>query len=406
LDAEIASGYYYIGKTQGSAFTPNLGKWSQAMTAFEGALVLEKRAAARDPKDLGAPGRIVVLLTAMANVREAQGNIPAAMDLLQQAWTEAEPVIAGPWTMRLGQIANSAYYRSMDYSQDGVWSMADPETALSWINQSEVIVQRLLDGKPELRKDTGRLSQMVYVQLVKAGRLLQLGRDAEAKAIYQKSLPVMDTTDPKDDRPFLYTRRWIHVDYAQYLFRHGDLRGAIRMSTLIRPDQKREKGEADTDDLFNRIEMADEYGWAAVLDLSSGKSAQGRQEMSHCLKSFHQMRQTTPELMWTTTGLVKNELMLADLPQVSPKQAKDMLEEVVLLTHAYAVTQPTVLSAQVDEAKARVGLAKLAKTAHRTAEQKAEAEKASKLLEPVCASRPKLVAAHVLLAAAHGLEKI
>ena len=406
LDAEIASGYYYIGKTQGSAFTPNLGKWSQAMTAFEGALVIEKRAAARDPKDLGAPGRIVVLLTSMANVREAQGDIPAAMALLQQAWTEAQPVIAAPWTLRLGQIANSAYYRSMDYSQDGVWSMADPEAALDWINQSDVIVQRLLDGKPELRKDAGRLSQMVYVQLVKAGRLLQLGRDAEAKAIYEKYLPVMDTTDPKDDRPFLYTRRWIHVDYAQYLFRHGDLAGAIRMSALIRPDQKRENNEAGTEDLFNRIEMADEYGWAAVLDLSSGKTAKGQQEMRQCLESYRQMRQTAPDLMWTTTGLVKNELMLADLPQVSPEQAKDMLDEVVLLTHAYAVTQPTVLSAQVDEAKAHVGLAKLAKRAWRTPEQKAEAEKASELLEPICAARPKLVAAHVLLAAAHGLEKI
>jgi tetratricopeptide (TPR) repeat protein len=406
LDAEIASGYYYIGKTQGNPFTPNLGKWSQAMTAFEGALTIEKRAAARDPKDLGAPGRIVVLLTSMANVREAQGDIPAAMDLLQQAWTEAQLVIAGPWTPRLGQIANSAYYRSMDYSHDGVWSMADPEAALNWINQSDLIVQRLLDGKPELRQVPGRLSQMVYVQLIKAGRLIQLGREAEAKAIYKKYLPVMDTTDPKDDRPFLYTRRWIHVDYAQYLFRHGDLAGAIQMSTLIRPEQKREKSEAGTEDLFNRIELADEYGWAAVLDLSSGKTAKGQQEMRQCLESYRQMRQGAPDLMWTTTGLVKNELMLAELPQVSAKDANEMLEEAALLTHSYAMSQPTVLSAQVDEAHARVGLAKLAQRAHHPAEQKAEAEKARRLLERVCAVRPKLISAHTLLISAHELEKV
>ena len=406
LDTEIASGYYYIGKTQGSAFTPNLGKWKQAMTAFEGALVIEKRAAARDPKDLGAPGRIIVLLTSMANVREAQGDIPAAMQLLQQAWTVAGPIVAGPWTSRLGQIANSAYYRSMDYSHDGVWSMADPESALDWINQSDAIVQKLLDGKPELRNDPNRISQMVYVQLVKAGRLLQLGRDAEAQAIYEKYLPVMDNTDPKDVKPFLYTRRWIHLDYAQFLFRHGDLAGAMRMSRLIRPDQKHEISEAGTDDLFNRIEVADEYGWAAVLDLSNGKSVQGRQEMGHCLESYHEMRQTAPELMWTTTGLVKNDLMLADLPQVSPEQARVMLEEVVSLTRAYAITQPTVLSAQVDEAQAHVALAKLAEKARHTSEQKAEAEMAIRLLEPICAARPKLIAAHLLLTAARGLQKI
>ena len=406
LDAEIASGYYYIGKTQGSAFTPNLGKWTQAMTAYEGALAIERRAAARDPKDLGAPGRIVVLLTAMANVREAQGDIPAAMALLQQAWTEAEPITTGPWTSRLGQIANSAYYRSMDYSHDGVWSLADPESALNWINQSDTIVQKLLDGKPELRNDPGRISQMVYVQLVKAGILLQLGRDAEAQDIYEKYLPVMDNTDAKDDRPFLYTRRWIHVDYAFYLFRHGDLHGAISMSKLIRPDQKREMSEAGTDDLYNRIEMADEYGWAALLDLSSGKTAQGQQEMRRCLESYHQMRKQAPELMWTTTGLVKNDLLLADLPQVSPEQAKVMLQEVVTLTHAYAITQPTVLSAQVDEAQAHVALAKLAEKARHTSEQKAEAAMARMLLEPICAARPKLIPAHVLLATALELQKI
>lgn len=406
LDAEIASGYYYIGKTQGSAFTPNLGKWAQAMTAYEGALAIERRAAARDPKDLGAPGRIVVLLTAMANVREAQGDIPAAMVLLQQAWTEAEPIAKGPWTSRLGQVANSAYYQSMDYSHDGVWSMADPESALTWINQSDAIVQKLLDGKPELRNDPNRISQMVYVQLVKAGRLLQLGRDAEAQAISEKYLPVMDNTDPKDERPFLYTRRWIHLDYALYLFRHGDLHGAVSMSKLIRPDQKREMSEAGTDDLYNRIEIADEYGWAALLDLSSGKTAQGQQEMSRCLESYHEMRQKAPELMWTTTGLVKNDLMLADLPQVSAKQARIMLQEVVSLTRAYSITQPTVLSAQVDEAQAHVALAKLAEKAQHTSEQKAEAAMAAKLLVPICAARPKLVAAHVLLAAARGLQKV
>ena len=178
------------------------------------------------------------------------------------------------------------------------------------------------------------------------------------------------------------------------------------MSTLIRPDQKREKNEAGTEDLFSRIEIADEYGWAAVLDLSSGKTAKGQQEMRQCLESYRQMRQRAPDLMWTTTGLVKNELMLAELPQVSAKDANAMLEEAASLTHAYSMTQPTVLSAQVEEAQARVGLAKLAQKERHTTEQKAEAEKASRLLERVCAARPKLIAAHALLVSAHELEKV
>ena len=52
LDAELATGFYYLGQVQGNPYKPNLGNRAAALTSFEGGLAIERRSLLRQPNDI------------------------------------------------------------------------------------------------------------------------------------------------------------------------------------------------------------------------------------------------------------------------------------------------------------------------------------------------------------------
>ncbi len=387
LDAELATGFYYLGQLQGNPYKPNLGNRAAALTSFEGGLAIERRSLLRQPNDLANIGRISVVLHSIAQLKDAEGDIPAGIKLNTEAWNNAQRVRRdGPKNTRFNQIANIGYGEAMEYCYDGVWSMADPQTSLEWIIQAEQVLEEYAGARPEIRTSPRYLSIRGYLQQVQAADLIKLGRGEEARAVYESGLPVLDSTPPKDDEPFIFTRRWFHADYAAFLLEHGEVARATKLSEIVRPEEHHELVEKD--DLYSQVSNANEIGWTAVIDFANGKSAPGRAEMKSALDIYRRLRLQVPDLMWTNTGLIQQLMTFGELPQLTPAEARPMFVEAAGIAHGYAATHPDVLSAQMVEGRAHLGLAKLAQKQRDRATQQAEAAIAVQLLDPVAAMRP------------------
>jgi hypothetical protein len=403
LDAELATGFYYLAQLQGNPYKPNLGNRAAALTSFEGGLAIERRSLARQPDDIPNIARVSLVLHGMAQLKDAEGDIPAGIKLNTEAWNNAQRVRReGSKNPRFNQIANIGYGEAMEYCYDGVWSMADPQKSLEWITQAEQVLEEYASAKPEIRTTTHYLGIHGYLEQVEAGDLIKLGHGEEARALYERGLQVLDSTPPKDDEPFIFTRRWFHADYAAFLLQHGELDKATKLSEIVRPEEHHELIEKD--DLYSAVSNANEIGWTAVIDLANGRSAVGRAEMKTALDSYRRLHQQVPDLMWTNTGLLQELMMFAELPQLTPSEARPMFVEAAGIAHGYAVTHPEVLSAQMVEGRAHLGLAKLAQKEHDMTTQQVEAAIAVKLLEPVTAVRPTYKELQDLTASARALR--
>ena len=398
FDKELASGFYTMGLIQGNAHTPSLGDRRGAMSSYVSALAIERRIEARNPTDILGRGRITVLLNLIATLHEAEGDIVGGMKLRDEAWQMSQSVLQGPKSTRFMQIANGTYLKSMDMYGDAQWNMADPEQALVWIMRSEDVVHQFGAANPKFLKVPNYISELVYVEYTKANVLNALGREDEATTIYEDMLKYMDTSTGKD-RVTIEVRRMLHAAYGRMLFDRGDIKRAIEVSEVARPAEHHEANEAG-DEVWTNLSVADEKAWAAMLDVRSGKTAEGRAQMRECLDLYHRLRKIAPDLMWTTSLLAYHLVDFAEMKETPAVEAKAMLTEAVQLSHAYAAGHADVLSAQLLEAQAHVALATLAARAGNSADASAESAQAQALLQPIVLARPKLVAAHTLMARA------
>lgn len=403
LDAELATGFYYLGQLEGNPYKPNLGNRSAALASYEGGLAIERRSLLRQPDDIPTMARVSLVLHSIAQLKDAEGDIPAGIKLNAEAWDIAQRVRReGSKNARFNQIANLGYGLAMEYCYDGVWSMADPEKSLQWITQAEQVLSEYSSARPEILTTPHYLSIHGYLEQVKAGDLIKLGRSDEARAIYELGLPALDSTPPRDDEPFIFTRRWFHADYAAFLLDRGEVARATRLSEIVKPDEHHELVEKD--DLYSAVSNANETGWTAVIDFANGKGAQGRAEMKTTLDTYRRLREQVPDLMWTNTGLLQQLMRFAELPQLTPAEAQPMFMEAAGIAHRYQAKHPEVLSAQMEEGRAHLGLAKLAQKQHDLPAQHAEAAIAAKLLEPVAAIRPSYKELQDLTATARTLR--
>ena len=49
LDAELATGFYYLAQVQGNPYKPNLGNRAAALISYENGLAIERRSLLRQP---------------------------------------------------------------------------------------------------------------------------------------------------------------------------------------------------------------------------------------------------------------------------------------------------------------------------------------------------------------------
>jgi hypothetical protein len=119
-----------------------------------------------------------------------------------------------------------------------------------------------------------------------------------------------------------------------------------------------------------------QMGWIAEVDLRNARVAKGLDEMRQSLAASRRSWKAAPNRTSTAVEHLHHLLRFADDPNVPASEARAMYQEALPIATAYTAGHPTVLSSQVDEARAHVGLARLAREAHDRAALDAESGQA------------------------------
>jgi serine/threonine protein kinase/tetratricopeptide (TPR) repeat protein len=400
---DLASGFYSMAMVEGYPNQLSLGDRQGSLKLFNMAIAMQKRHQLEDPNDPESRGRMGLMLSQMSNVRNALGDVPGAIALEQQAWEEVQPILRGPKSRRFTQIATYCFFRAVYLSSDGQFDMADPDEALVWIDRAIQLRADLVAEKPEFLKDQNFLSQRANDGLIKALILHSLKRDQEARGLFEQQLAAVDAQAGSTSFDVQKTRHDVHAAYAEFLLATGDLAGAAELAKILvqsRP-QKATVGDAAWDAMM----VGTELGVWAEIRMRQGHVQEAVAGMKESLEATRQLLAHDPDYQVAAAEHADRLLTFAEISQTPVEEARSMFNEAIPIVSAFANAHPTVLSAQIQGARAHLGLARLAAGERNVAEQRREAAAALQLLEVVVAQRPRLAQVQDLLATARQLQE-
>jgi tetratricopeptide (TPR) repeat protein len=342
------------------------------------------------------------MLAMKSNVQNSLGRVPEAIALEEQAWTEVQPVLKGPKSNRWMQIATYCFFHAVYQSLDGQYNMADPSGALLWVERAENLLLELGDTKPEFKVDPKYVTALENTRMAKAWYLHQLRRDAEARALYEAQYAVVEANKNSESLEIEKHRRDLRAAYADFLIDMGEFDRAAQMASILMP--YRESHVQPGDDTWDKIDIASELCRAAIIAFHQGRTADAMRAMNQSLEMNRELRKKAPDYEILHAQYVMNLVSLAQTPQVPPDNAKQMFEEALKVAGEFTATHPTVLSAQILEARSYIGLARLAQHDRRTQDQQRELDQALAILQRVAAERPKAPEPHELLAVVQSLR--
>jgi|GEM_PF-1531040 len=400
---DLAAGFYSMAMVEGYPNQLNLGDRKGALKLFEMAIAMQQRHQREDPKDPDSRGRMGLMLSQMSNVKNSMGDVPGAILLEQQAWEEVQPILRGPKSRRFTQIATYCFFRAVFLASDSQFHMADPEEALVWINRAIQLRADLVAEKPEFLKDVNFVSQSANDGLIKASILHTLRRDAEARVIFEANLAAIDNPATASSFEVDKGRRDMHEAYADFLIDLGELDRAAALATVLLPNrtQKASIGDAEWDGLAVGSELAI---WARIAQ-RQGRVQEAASSMKESLAATRQILAHDPDYQIAQAEHADHLLAFAELPRLPTADARSMFNEALPIVAGFSKSHPAVLSARIQEARAHLGLARLAAADHNVAEQRREAAAALALLNTVIAQRPRLPQPQELIATARQLSE-
>lgn len=389
---EMARGFYTMGEIQGYPQRPNLGDREGAIASYKSAIEFEKRYIAHNPTDsVPANGRIALNYTRIANVLNSQGKIFESLEYHRIADEMFEPVLRGEKNTRWMQIANEYYYLAHIYGVDNQYNLADPETALKHINRALALVDEFGAAQPKFLSFPAFISERAYICEIKAEILNDLGHQDEAADLLLQQVKAMEGLKARGGLKNDLTNQRVYADVYRNLaliaLEKGDLAQATALSQKGEVT-KPEEHETGGDRIWQDNEEAVTTAFAARLDFLHGKTAQAMQQMEKSLAAARDMHKRAPDIVWPTITLVHHLLEFADLKGMPAANAHAMYEEALSVSSAYSAKYPRVLSSQVDEARAHIGLARLARQTHDDAAYAKESAMAKTILENIISQRP------------------
>ena len=404
MERELGSGYYVMGRLQGSSYNKSLGDRAAAWDSLNRGLAIQRRLVAQNPANGKDRAQLISTMTLMAGMMTSQGDIEASTAMYREAWNLAQPLIDVPGASpRLLQVANVAWYLGMNFSAEGLWHFADPEQGLMWAERSDALLRRFAAGTPGGENDQRYIGQMAMVKALEADSLLMMNRLDDAFARYDNVLPMVDAISSPDNVYSVGMSRLMHNHYARILIRRGEVAEATRVSAILRPSEHTEMTEAGKD-FSSKFDLADTTEWTATIDWRNGRKALARKEMRSSLAGFRALVHGEPDLMWPRVQLMYSLLEFAELPGMPAEEATPMFREASAIATEYATAHPQALGARLDLARAHLGMAKVAHRSGDRASTEIEAQAASAALQPVLAARPGLPVAIEMLASTSQLH--
>ncbi|HEY4355007.1 MAG TPA: protein kinase [Acidobacteriaceae bacterium] len=399
---DLAAGLYSMAMVQGFPNKPSLGDREGALRLFSMAIEMQKRHQMEAPSDPDSHAHMALMLSMKSSVTNSLGDVPGAIELEQQAWDEAQPILRGPKSSRWKQIATYCFFRAVYLSLDSQFHMADPEGALLWINRSEALLEEYAAAKPEVLKTSEFTTALANTRMSKAWYLHQLRRDDEARTLYEQQLTVVDAEKDSKSIELQHHRRDVHAAYADFLIDHGEIDHAVAVASILMP--YRDVDATTGDDTWDKTDMSSELCRAALLDMHKGRTEEALRIMHESLGMSRSLHEHVPMDQTLSAQHVMNLVTLAQAPHMPAQEARSMFQESIPIASAYSKAHPTVLSSQIWEARAHIGLAKLARDEHHAEEQRRESAKALELLEAVIAQRPRHADTQELLATVRGIR--
>ncbi len=399
---DLAAGFYSMAMVEGYPNQLSLGDRKGSLKLFNMAIAMQQRHQEEDPKDPDNAGRMGLIVSQMSNVKSSLGDVPEAIALEQKAWEVVQPILRGPKSRRFTQIATYCFFRATYLAYDSQYHMEDPEEALIWINRAIQLRVDLVAEKPEFLKDPAFLSQRANDGLVKAMILHMLRRDAETRALFEQQLTAVDSIPTSTDYTIEKTRRDVHEGYAEFLIQMGDIDRARELAAILLPNRQEKAKSGDAE--WDALGAGSELGLWAEINMRQGRVQDGLTSIKESLAATRGLVAHDPEYQVAQAEHVDLLLNLAELPHVPADQARSMFNEALPIVSTFSKAHPTVLSAQIEGARAHLGLAKLAAGEHNLAEQRREAALAIGLLEVVIAQRPRLAQPQELIVTARQLR--
>lgn len=398
---DLANGLFEMAKTQGFPNQPSLGDLHGAQTVLSLARQMVELHARQVPNDPKTPARRGLLDASQANILNALGDVPGAVALEQQAWDEVQPVLKGPKSDRWMQISTYCFFDSVYLASHDQFSMADPVTALQWIDRAETLLLDLGRDKPEFLKLPLYITQLAQVRFTKADLLGRLDREAEARTYFEQAMRDADGQNSDHSIEIAEHIRKAHLHYAEFLLDRGELTEASKVSAVLRPpDHPALTVDKGT---FDRVEYAIQTRWWAVLNAHLGHHQIANENMRKSLETTRKLTSSAPEDKTLLSQHAIDLVTFAELPGMPQSEQRTLLLEALPLFSAYSSEHPAVVGSQILEARAHLGLARLALANGDAAKVSAEAGQALRLLEPILQQRQELKEVSELLRQAHRL---
>lgn len=391
FDKEVARGFYTMGELQGYPQHPNYGDRAGAIASYQSAIEIENRTLARNPNDLETLGRIALGYSRIANIYNSQGNLEESMKFHRIADGMFERVLTGRKTTRWMQIANEYYYMAHIYDVSSQFNYADPETALKYITRALALVDEFGEAQPKIRSLQRFTVERVYIQQIHAGILNDLGRRDEAVNLLLEQIPPMEELKKKgaleNDDNDATVRADTYRMLAEDALQHDKPAEAAAYLAKIGPLPKNSLPVVG-DGIWEANEATVSNAFAARVEFAQGNSDSALQTMKKALAASRDMRKRAADLTWPTITLLHHLIEFGNARGMPVAESRAMLTEAVEIAAAYTKQHPEVLSSQLDEAQAHIGLARIAKETHDASVYRSESAAARTILARLRTLRP------------------
>lgn len=379
LSREIAAGYDRIGRVQAQYGMPSLGDATGAAVSMGKGIAIQRRLLEKNPGDLKQRGLLFQQMRHQLDIPQIDGDIVMFDKMSRDLWDISQPLLAaGPRYRVFLNIDGIAWDIATASAGNGpLWNFADPAAALPWLDKQKEILERYRAFYPQEALNPTLLGGYEREDITRADALMQLGRAAEARPLYEDALH--QTTLTHNEVVEDQTRKIIQGDYAAYLLLIHDVSGAAKRA----PASSAEDIAVKESDLT--ADDADSLALLARIDLEDGHVQRGKKRMTRSLEIFERLHKANPQDATTSSEMATDGYLLAQEKRLEPATRKVLYERASEIAEIYWGTHQPVLSAELLAAKCDLGLAELAQ---RSVDQRTLAGAAIAKLERVLAAHP------------------
>lgn len=380
LAHEIVEGYTEIARVQESPGIPSMSDWSSAAVSIAKGVAIERRLVQEHPSDMKERGALIRELINQAAVPQFLADLGAMEKIHGEAWEVGQPILAaGPVTKRYLNLSVVAWTIAIMYCGNGDdWNFADPLGAVPWLDRTEDIAKRYQAAHPEPPDEIAR-AMLERVAINRASILVQQGRLKEAGPFYQQALQLTGTGQIEAE-----TRKQLEGFYAAYLLDMHDAAGADAIAPRPQATSVHEK----VHDRQLTADEADELILLARIDLRLGRKAAGRQKMIKGLETLEALHKSIQVDANLSSELAWDCYRLAEESALDNATRKQLYNRAIELATGFASQQPRALSTSMLIGKSELGLARLARSEHRSGEQQTHGATAQTHFSKVLVAHP------------------